>query len=87
MQDAAGDQQQQRAGDDAVPASSAAVSDHWALESETESAAATEGRSGAPRLLMIETTSVTPTSTGRKDRPAVVGGANPDCRLTATASP
>jgi hypothetical protein len=50
------------------------VSDHWALESETERESATEGRSGAPRLEIIETTSVIPTRTGTNARPAPGAG-------------
>ncbi len=61
-----------RTGAERAPAISAAVSDHWALGSEIRRSAATSGRSGAPRLLMIETTSVMPTSTGTKAAPAAV---------------
>ena len=41
----------------------ATVSDHCALSSETCSVRATDGISGAPRLLMMPVTIVTPTST------------------------
>jgi hypothetical protein len=47
---------------------SAAVSDHWALSSEICSVRATDGISGAPRLLMIPVTIVTPTSTDTNRR-------------------
>jgi len=50
-------------GAETAAASSATVSDHCALSSEMCSDWATEGISGAPRLLMIPATIVTPTST------------------------
>ena len=49
-------------------ASSAAVSDHCALSSEMPSALATDGISGAPRLLITPVTIVTPIRTGTRAR-------------------
>ena len=69
-----------------VPASSAAVSDHCAASSDTSSDCATSGSSGAPRLLTIEITRVTPTSTGTSPRAAAARSASVVIRHGAYAA-
>ncbi len=49
-----------------APVSSAAVSTHWAVLSDTWSSPAMVGMSGAPRLLTMATTSPTKTRVGTR---------------------
>jgi hypothetical protein len=71
-------------GADTAADNSATVSDHCALSRDTCSVRATEGISGAPRLLMIPATIVTPTIAAQHDRP--VGAARPGARLESAGA-